>query len=40
MAYFINTGTVEAPVWAPLGKGVTSLPLAYNPQKTTGDVHP
>lgn len=35
MAYFINTGTVAAPVWASLGKGITSLPLAYNPQKDT-----
>ena len=35
MAYFINTGTAAVPVWAPLGKGVTSLPLAYNPQKST-----
>lgn len=35
MAYFINTGTVALPVWAPLGKGVTSMPLAYNPQKST-----
>lgn len=35
MAYFINTGTVAAKVWAPLGKGVVSLPLAYNPQVTT-----
>jgi len=35
MAYFINTGTVAAPVWAKLGKGVTSIPLAYNPQTST-----
>lgn len=35
MAYFINTGTVAEPVWASLGKGVTSMPLAYNPQTTT-----
>jgi len=35
MAYFINTGTVAVPVWSKLGKGVTSLPLAYNPQVTT-----
>ena len=35
MAYFLNIGTPGAPNWAPLGKGVVSLPLAYNPQKTT-----
>lgn len=35
MAYFINIGTVGAPTWASLGKGVASLPLAYNPQVTT-----
>lgn len=34
-AYFINTGTVAVPVWSKLGKGVISLPLAYNPQVTT-----
>ena len=34
-AYFVNTGTVAAPVWASLGKGVTSLPKSMNPQKTT-----
>jgi len=35
MAYFLNTGTSGSPTWAALGKGVTSLPLAYNPQVTT-----
>jgi len=35
MAYFINTGTSATPVWAPLGKGVTKLDMAYNPQVTT-----
>lgn len=35
MAYFINTGTVLAPVWAPLGKGVNKLDMSYNPQVTT-----
>ena len=35
MAYFINTGTVAAPTWSPLGKGVTTLPISYNPQVTT-----
>lgn len=34
MAYFINKGTSEAPVWAPLGKGVTSMPVSMNPQVT------
>lgn len=35
MAYFLNIGTPAVPNWASLGKGVTSLPLAYNPQVTT-----
>jgi hypothetical protein len=35
MAYFINTGTKLAPVWAKLGKGVSSLQHSYNPQVTT-----
>ena len=35
MAYFINTGTTASPVWEKLGRGVTSLPVAYNPQVTT-----
>lgn len=35
MAYFINIGTTGSPNWASLGKGVASLPLAYNPQVTT-----
>jgi len=35
MAYFINTGTVASPTWAPLGKGVTSMPINYNPQVNT-----
>lgn len=35
MAYFINTGTSAAPVWAALGKGVTQIPISYNPQVTT-----
>lgn len=35
MAYFLNIGSVASPNWAPLGKGVTSLPVAYNPQTTT-----
>ena len=34
MAYFINTAALPSRVWAPLGKGVTTLPLAYNPQVT------
>lgn len=34
-AFFINTGTTAAPVWAPLGKGVTSLPIDYGAQVTT-----
>jgi hypothetical protein len=34
MAYFINTGTVAVPVWSPLGKGVTSMPVSMNPQIT------
>lgn len=35
MAYFLNIGTPGAPDWASLGKGVNSLPVAYNPQVTT-----
>lgn len=35
MAYFLNIGTLAVPNWASLGKGVVSLPLAYNPQVTT-----
>jgi hypothetical protein len=35
MAYFINTGTTSAKVWAKLGKGVTSIPLKYDAQTTT-----
>jgi hypothetical protein len=35
VAYFINTGTTAAPVWAKLGKGVTSLPIDYGAQTTT-----
>lgn len=35
MAYFLNIGTPAVPNWASLGKGVMSLPLAYNPQVTT-----
>lgn len=35
MAYFLNIGTPASPNWAPLGKGVVSLPIAYNPQTTT-----
>lgn len=34
-AYFIDTGATGTPVWASLGKGIISLPLAYNPQATT-----
>jgi methionine-rich copper-binding protein CopC len=34
-AYFINIGTVASPTWARLGKGVTSIPVSYNPQVTT-----
>lgn len=32
---FINTGTVLAPVWALLGKGITESAVAANPQVTT-----
>lgn len=35
MAYFLNIGTVGAPNFASLGKGISSLPIAYNPQVTT-----
>jgi len=35
MAYFINTGSSGSPDWATLGKGITSLPFAMNPQTTT-----
>lgn len=35
MAYFLNIGTPAVPNWASLGKGVVSLPIAYNPQTTT-----
>lgn len=35
MAYFLNIGTIGSPNWAPLGKGVAQIPLAYNPQVTT-----
>lgn len=35
MAYFLNIGTPAVPNWASLGRGVVSLPIAYNPQVTT-----
>jgi hypothetical protein len=35
MVFFLDIGTVGSPNWAPLGKGVSQLPLAYNPQVTT-----
>lgn len=28
---FINTGTVETPVWALLGEGITDASISYNP---------
>jgi len=35
VALFLNTNTVASPTWTHVGKGVTSLSLAYNPQSTT-----
>lgn len=35
VALFLNTGTTGTPTWTRVGKGVTSLSLAYNPQTTT-----
>ncbi|MBP1737278.1 MAG: hypothetical protein H6Q60_1159 [Oscillospiraceae bacterium] len=32
---FFNTGTSALPVWTRVGKGATSLSIAYNPQTTT-----
>lgn len=34
-ASFLNVGTVEAPVWARMGKGITSQQISYNPQTTS-----
>lgn len=34
-AFFINTATVASPIWASLGKGVSSLPISYGPEVTT-----
>jgi hypothetical protein len=31
---FLNTGTVESPVWSLLGDGVTNAVIAYNPKVT------
>lgn len=33
--YFVNTGTAAIPVWASLGKGITSLAVDYGAQTTT-----
>ena len=35
MVYFLNIGTVASPNWAPMGKGVAALPVAYNPAVNT-----
>lgn len=32
---FLNTGTTEAPVWARMGKGITSQVVSYNPATTS-----
>lgn len=34
-ASFLNVGTIAAPVWARMGKGITSQQIAYNPQTTS-----
>jgi hypothetical protein len=31
---FVNTGTYGTPVWAPLGDGITSAAIQYNPKVT------
>ncbi len=35
VAVFLNTSTTESPTWTRVGKGVTALPINYNPQTTT-----